>query len=129
MLPILPYLQDIAGQNCSIAPFAQTSPKNIFFILCSVYNPEGELVQIIMSDYSQTQGKLLGFKESDSVYTITAQDYKYDKNGVVKMFSEIGRKRADVMTQKRLRYKEIYNDGFLAIRKDSKLLLSGKSYI
>ena len=120
MLPILPFLQDVAGENCTIAPFAKTSPKNIFFILCSVYNSEGELVQIIMSDYSQTQGNLLGFKQSESYYKTTAQDYKYDENGVVRIYRELGGRYADCIMQTRLKYKEIYKDGFLAMRKDSK---------
>ena len=123
MLPILPFLQDVAGENYSIAPFAMTSPKNVYFILCSVYDSDGELVQVIMSDYSQTQGKQLKFKYSDGYDGGIVKDYKYDKNGVVKIYREGRYLRSEtpvLMMQKRLRYKEVHNDGFLALRRDSK---------
>lgn len=123
MLPILPFLQDVAGRNYSIAPFGMTSPKNVYFILCSVYDSNGELVQVIMSDYSQTQGKELEFKYSVGYDGSILKDYKYDKNGVVKIFREglyLKGKTAICRMQKRLRYKEVYNDGFLALRRDSK---------
>lgn len=123
MLPILPFLQDVAGENYSIAPFAMTSPKNVYFILCGVYDSDGELVQVIMSDYSQTQGKQLEFKYSDGYDGGIVKDYKYDKNGVVKIYREglyLKGKTSICRMQKRLRYKEVYNDGFLALRRDSK---------
>lgn len=123
MLPILPFLQDVAGENYSIAPFAMTSPKNVYFILCSVYDSDGELVQVIMSDYSHTQGKELEFKYSVGYDGGIVKDYMYDKNGVVKIFREglyLKGKTSICRMQKRLRYKEVYNDGFLALRRDSK---------
>jgi hypothetical protein len=123
MLPILPFLQDVAGENYSIAPFAMTSPKNVYFILCGVYDSDGELVQIIMSDYSHTQGKELEFKYSVGYDGSIVKDYMYDKNGVVKIFREglyLKGKTSICRMQKRLRYKEVYNDGFLALRRDSK---------
>ena len=123
MLPILPFLQDVAGENYSIAPFAMTSPKNVYFILCGVYDSDGELVQVIMSDYSHTQGKELEFKYSVGYDGGIVKDYMYDKNGVVKIFREglyLKGKTSICRMQKRLRYKEVYNDGFLALRKDSK---------
>jgi hypothetical protein len=116
-------LQDVAGRNYSIAPFAMTSPKNVYFILCSVYDSNGELVQVIMSDYSQNQGKELEFKYSVGYDGSILKDYKYDKNGVVKIFREglyLKGKTSICRMQKRLRYKEVYNDGFLALRRDSK---------
>lgn len=123
MLPILPFLQDVAGANYSIAPFAMTSPKNVYFILCGVYDSDGELVQVIMSDYSHTQGKELEFKYSVGYDGSIVKDYMYDKNGVVKIFREglyLKGKTSICRMQKRLRYKEVYNDGFLALRRDSK---------
>lgn len=123
MLPILPFLQDVAGENYSIAPFAMTSPKNVYFILCGVYDSDGELVQVIMSDYSHTQGKELEFKYSVGYDGSIVKDYMYDKNGVVKIFREglyLKGKTSICRMQKRLRYKEVYNDGFLALRRDSK---------
>jgi hypothetical protein len=123
MLPILPFLQDVAGENYSIAPFAMTSPKNVYFILCGVYDSDGELVQVIMSDYSHTQGKELEFKYSVGYDGGIVKDYMYDKNGVVKIFREglyLKGKTSICRMQKRLRYKEVYNDGFLALRRDSK---------
>lgn len=123
MLPILPFLQDVAGENYSIAPFAMTSPKNVFFILCGVYDSDGELVQVIMSDYSHTQGKELEFKYSVGYDGGIVKDYMYDKNGVVKIYREglyLKGKTSICRMQKRLRYKEVYNDGFLALRRDSK---------
>lgn len=123
MLPILPFLQDVAGENYSIAPFAMTSPKNVYFILCGVYDSDGELVQVIMSDYSHTQGKELDFKYSVGYDGGIVKDYMYDKNGVVKIFREglyLKGKTSICRMQKRLRYKEVYNDGFLALRRDSK---------
>ena len=123
MLPILPFLQDVAGANYSIAPFAMTSPKNVYFILCGVYDSDGELVQVIMSDYSHTQGKELEFKYSVGYDGDIVKDYMYDKNGVVKIFREglyLKGKTSICRMQKRLRYKEVYNDGFLALRRDSK---------
>jgi hypothetical protein len=123
MLPILPFLQDVAGANYSIAPFAMTSPKNVYFILCGVYDSDGELVQVIMSDYSHTQGKELEFKYSVGYDGGIVKDYMYDKNGVVKIFREglyLKGKTSICRMQKRLRYKEVYNDGFLALRRDSK---------
>lgn len=123
MFPILPFLQDVAGENYSIAPFAMTFPKNVYFILCNVYDSNGELVRVIMSDYSQTQGKQLEFKYSVGCDGSILKDYKYDKNGVVKIFREglyLKGKTAICRMQKRLRYKEVYNDGFLALRRDSK---------
>jgi hypothetical protein len=123
MLPILPFLQDVAGENCTIAPFAMTSPKNVYFILCGVYDSDGELVQVIMSDYSHTQGKELEFKYSVGYDGGIVKDYMYDKNGVVKIFREglyLKGKTSICRMQKRLRYKEVYNDGFLALRRDSK---------
>ena len=123
MLPILPFLQDVAGQNCSIAPFAKTSPKNIFFILCSVYNSIGELVQVIMSDYSQSQGKVLDFKHSLGYDGSIVKDFQYDTNGVVQRYREGRYLRGEtpvLMVQKRLKYKEVHKGGFLALRRDSK---------
>jgi hypothetical protein len=123
MLPILPFLQDVAGENYSVAPFAMTSPKNVYFILCGVYDSDGELVQVIMSDYSHTQGKELEFKYSVGYDGGIVKDYMYDKNGVVKIFREglyLKGKTSICRMQKRLRYKEVYNDGFLALRRDSK---------
>jgi len=123
MLPILPFLQDVAGENYSIAPFAMTSPKNVYFILCGVYDSDGELVQVIMSDYSHTQGKELEFKYSVGYDGGIVKDYMYDKNGVVKIFREglyLKGKTSICRMQKRFRYKEVYNDGFLALRRDSK---------
>ncbi len=123
MLPILPFLQDVAGENYSIAPFAMTSSKNVYFILCGVYDSDGELVQVIMSDYSHTQGKELEFKYSVGYDGDIVKDYMYDKNGVVKIFREglyLKGKTSICRMQKRLRYKEVYNDGFLALRRDSK---------
>ena len=123
MLPILPFLQDVAGENYSIAPFAMTSPKNVYFILCGVYDFDGELVQVIMSDYSHTQGKELEFKYSVGYDGGIVKDYMYDKNGVVKIFREglyLKGKTSICRMQKRLRYQEVYNDGFLALRRDSK---------
>ena len=123
MLPILPFLQDIAGQNCSIAPFAISAPKNIFFILCSVYNSDGELVQVVMSDYSQSQGKVLDFKHSLGYDGSIVKDFQYDTNGVVQIYREGRYLKGEtpvLMMQKRLKYKEVHNDGFLALRRDSK---------
>lgn len=123
MLPILPFLQDVAGENYSVAPFAMTSPKNVYFILCGVYDSDGELVQVIMSDYSHTQGKELEFKYSVGYDGSIVKDYMYDKNGVVKIFREglyLKGKTSICRMQKRLRYKEVYNDGFLVLRRDSK---------
>lgn len=123
MLPILPFLQDVAGENCTIAPFAKTSPKNIFLILCSVYNSEGELVQVVMSDYSQSQGKTLDFKHSLGYEGSVVKDFQYDNNGVVQIYREGRYLRGEtpvLMMQNRLRYKEVHNDGFLALRRDSK---------
>lgn len=125
MLPILPFLQDVAGENYSIAPFAMTSPKNVYFILCGVYDSDGELVQVIMSDYSHTQGKELEFNYSVGYDGSIVKDYMYDKNGVVKIFREglyLKGKTSICRMQKRLRYKEVYNDGFLALRRDSKAM-------
>ena len=123
MLPILPFLQDVAGENYSIAPFAMTSPKNVYFILCGVYDSDGELVQVIMSDYSHTQGKELEFKYSVGYDGDIVKDYMYDKNGVVQIYREGRYLRGEtpvLMMQKRLKYKEVHNDGFLALRRDSK---------
>mgnify|MGYP003295106982 FL=1 len=59
MLPIIPFLQDVAGVNSPIAPFAMSTSKNIYYILCRIYNFDGELVQLLTLDYSSTQGRVL----------------------------------------------------------------------
>jgi hypothetical protein len=68
------------------------------------------------TEYTWTRGHLL-----DTILGVS--EYKYDKNGVVKIYREglyLKGKTSICRMQKRLRYKEVYNDGFLALRRDSK---------
>ena len=44
--PELTYIQDIAGERCPVAPFAQSIEKNRYAILCYIYNENRKLSQV-----------------------------------------------------------------------------------
>ncbi len=125
MLPIIPFLQDVAGVNCPIAPFAMSTSKNIYYILCRIYNSDGELVQLFTLDYSSTQGRVLEEKRFCSCQNYSIEGYLYDKKDVVKTYRLAQYIKNDMyagryVMQNRLRYKEVYDNGFLSLRQNTK---------
>ena len=79
--PELNYIQDIAGERCPVAPFAQSIDKNRYAILCYIYNENRKLSQVQLYDYVDSKGSRLIYKRSIIHSCDYLCEYKYNKYG------------------------------------------------
>lgn len=80
--PELNYIQDIAGERCPVAPFAQSIAKHRYAILCYIYNENRKLSQVQLYDYVDSKGVRLNFKRSIYRCGDYLCEYIYNKFGI-----------------------------------------------